>query len=143
MNSHSPWRFRSSRGALVALLAGCAIPAQAAEPAAGKPGAQVYKEVCVACHGAGVIGAPKFGDKAAWAPLIAEGQAVLTAHAWVGVRQMPPQGGDRNLTLAEFSRATAYMVRAAGGAWKDPDAARLAQIRAEEQKRKAALQGAK
>jgi cytochrome c5 len=129
--------------AIAVAFGGFTLPAHAAESTAGKPGAQVYKEVCMACHGAGVIGAPKFGDKTAWAPLIAEGQAVLTAHAWVGVRQMPPQGGATNLTLAEFTRATAYMVRAAGGNWKDPDAKLLAQIRAEEQKRRAAMQGAK
>ncbi|MBL0165915.1 MAG: c-type cytochrome [Propionivibrio sp.] len=54
-----------------------------------KTGEQVYKTVCLACHETGVAHAPKVGDRAAWAPLIEEGQHVLTGHAWVGVRAMP------------------------------------------------------
>ena len=54
-----------------------------------RSGEQVYKEVCGACHTAGVANAPKLGDRKVWEPLISEGQAVLTAHAWVGVRGMP------------------------------------------------------
>jgi hypothetical protein len=60
---------------------------------------------------------------------------VLTAHAWVGVRRMPARGGKADLALEEFARAAAYMARAAGGNWKDPDAALLKRIRAEEKKR--------
>lgn len=100
-----------------------------------KSGEQVYREVCFACHAAGVANAPKFGDKKIWAPLIAEGQAVLTADAWVGVRGMPARGGSPNLTQEEFSRAVAYMARAAGGKWQDPDAGMLRRIKAEEQAR--------
>lgn len=113
----------------------------AAQPA--RPGERVYREVCMACHATGVAGAPKFGDRKAWAPLIAEGQAVLTAHGWVGVRGMPARGGDPALSLEGFARATAYMARAAGGAWKDPDPKMLAVIRAEEKKRIDALKAKK
>ncbi len=102
-----------------------------------KTGETVYREVCSTCHAAGVAGAPKFGDKAAWTPLIAEGQPVLTAHAWVGVRAMPPKGGRDDLKLEEFARAAAHMARAAGGTWKDPDAKMLAAIADEEKKRRA------
>lgn len=102
-----------------------------------KSGESVYRETCSACHAVGVAGAPKFSDKAAWKPLIAEGQAVLTAHAWVGVRSMPPKGGNDALKLEEFARAAAHMARAAGGDWKDPDAKMLAAIAAEEKKRRA------
>jgi len=108
-------------------------PAQAAQ--GPKSGEQVYKEACFACHAAGVDKAPKFGEQTAWAPLIKEGQHVLTAHAWVGVRGMPPKGGRPDLSLEEFARAVAYMARAARGDWKDPDAAMLGRIRAEEKKR--------
>ncbi|WP_300078271.1 c-type cytochrome [Giesbergeria sp.] len=52
-------------------------------------GQQVYQSVCIACHDTGVAHAPKFGDRSAWEPLVAEGQSVLTGHAWVGVRAMP------------------------------------------------------
>jgi cytochrome c5 len=102
-----------------------------------KTGEAVYRETCSVCHAAGVAGAPKFGDKAVWKPLIAEGQAVLTAHAWVGVRAMPAKGGNDALKLEEFARAAAHMARAAGGDWKDPDAKMLAAIVAEEKKRRA------
>lgn len=108
-----------------------------------KAGEEVYKEVCAVCHAAGVANAPKFADKKMWAPLIAEGQAVLTAHAWVGVRGMPAKGGSPNLSQEEFSRAVAYMARAAGGNWKDPDAKMLAAIKAEEKKRIASLNSKK
>jgi cytochrome c5 len=104
-----------------------------------RAGEQIYRETCSVCHAAGVAGAPKFGDQAAWKPLIAEGQAVLTAHAWVGVRAMPPKGGRDDLKLEEFARAAAFMVRAGGGNWQDPDAKLLALIVAEEKKRRASL----
>jgi len=106
-------------------------------------GEQVYKEVCMACHATGVDKAPKFGDRKAWAPLIKEGQHVLTAHAWVGVRAMPPRGGRPDLSLEAFAAATAYMARAAGGTWKDPDEKMLARIRSEENKRIAQLKARK
>jgi len=108
--------------------------------AQAKTGDQVYKEVCGVCHAAGVANAPKLGDRKIWGPLIAEGQAVLTAHAWVGVRGMPPKGGRADLPLEEFARAAAFMARAAGGDWKDPDVRMLQAIRSEEKKRIADLQ---
>lgn len=108
-----------------------------------KSGESVYKETCAVCHATGIANAPKFGDKAVWKPLIAEGQHVLTAHAWVGVRGMPPQGGRADLKLEEFARAVAFMVRAAGGTWKDPDAKMLARIADEEKRRRAAGNKAK
>ena len=46
-----------------------------------RTGEQVYRQTCVACHESGVAHAPKFKDAQAWAPLIQEGQAVLTGHA--------------------------------------------------------------
>jgi cytochrome c5 len=100
-----------------------------------KSGETVYKEVCFACHATGVQNAPKFGDKAAWVPLFKEGQHVVTAHGWVGQRGMPPRGGRIDLSIEEFGRAVAYMARASGGNWKDPDAAMLERIRIEEKKR--------
>jgi len=98
-------------------------------------GEHVYREVCAVCHGTKFDKAPQLGDRKAWAPLIDEGQHVLTAHAWVGVRNMPPRGGKADLSLEAFSRAVAYMARQAGGKWRDPDGRMLAKIRAEEMKR--------
>jgi cytochrome c5 len=109
---------------------------KARAPGAGdRSGEAVYQQVCKACHASGVAGAPKFADRGDWTKLIEEGQDVLTAHAWVGVRAMPPRGGSSELSLAEFARATAFMARAAGGDWQDPDTAMLGRIRNEEKKR--------
>lgn len=119
---------------------------QEASPAARTPvaaasddGERTYKQVCKACHETGVIKAPKVGDAQVWAKLLVEGQAVVTAHGWVGVRGMPPKGGRADLSLEDFARATAWMARSAGGDWQEPDAAMLAAIRDEEGKRREAL----
>jgi cytochrome c5 len=144
----SPACMRKPRS-LRALFAGNALalvmllPQGAGAQQSAAASAKVYTEVCAVCHAAGVANAPKLGDKAAWAPLIKEGQAVLTAHAWVGVRGMPARGGRPDLSLEAFSGAVAHMARAAGGNWKEPDAALLARIRTEEAKRIAALKTAK
>ena len=124
----------------LALVAGVLSSGAPAEP---KSGEQVYKEVCFACHGTKVEKAPQLGDRKVWAPLIKEGQHILTAHAWVGVRNMPPRGGKPDLELEAFARAVAYMAREAGGSWQDPDAAMLAKIRAEEKKRLAQIKAKK
>lgn len=107
--------------------------------ALAQSGENTYKQVCANCHGAGVLNAPKFGDKAKWAPLIAEGQVTLTAHAYVGVRAMPPKGGNPNLTVEGFSDAVVYMVNNSGGNWKSPDAKTVAAINKEIEARKAGM----
>jgi len=120
---------------LIAALPLASLAQPAAAPKGARTGEQVYTQVCAACHASGVAGSPKFGDAATWKPLIEEGQAVLTAHAFVGVRGMPPRGGAPDLTLAEFARGAAHMARGAGGTWSDPDAAMLRKIAAEASKR--------
>jgi len=107
--------------------------------ALAQSGENTYKQVCVSCHGAGVLNAPKFGDKAKWAPLIAEGQVTLTAHAYVGVRGMPPKGGNPNLSIEGFSDALVYMVNNSGGNWKSPDPKTIAAINKEIEARKAGI----
>jgi cytochrome c5 len=102
-------------------------------------GENTYKQVCASCHASGVLNAPKLGDKAKWAPLIAEGQVVLTAHGYVGVRGMPAKGGNPNLSIEGFSDAVAYMVNKSGGNWKTPDAKTLVAINKEIEARKASL----
>ncbi len=102
-------------------------------------GEGTYRQVCVACHGAGVLNAPKLGDKAKWAPLIAEGQVTLTAHGYVGVRGMPAKGGNPNLSIEHFSDAVVYMANKSGGNWKSPDSKTLAAINKEIEARKANL----
>ena len=107
--------------------------------AIAQSGENTYKQVCANCHGTGILNAPKFGDKAKWAPLIAEGQITLTAHAYFGVRAMPPKGGNPNLSIEGFSEALVYMVNNSGGNWKSPDVKMLAAINKEVEARKAGL----
>lgn len=102
-------------------------------------GAATYNQVCAACHGTGAAGAPKMGDKQAWAARIAEGQSVLTAHAYVGLGAMPPKGGKPDLSVKDFADAVVYMTSKAGANWKSPDAKEIAAINAEIAKRKQEL----
>lgn len=96
-----------------------AAPAASAEPApvasaAGTgdlvKGEQVYTSTCLACHGAGVLGAPKFGDKAVWGPRIAQGIDTLHTNSINGIRMMPPKGGNATLKDEDVKAAVDYMV---------------------------------
>jgi len=93
--------------------------AAAAAPAAAAPvdGKKIFEGTCVVCHGAGIAGAPKFGDKTAWAPRIAQGASVLYTHAIAGLTGkggvMPPKGGNTALSDADVKAAVDYMVAAA------------------------------
>ena len=100
-------RSRLSLGALALVFSHAAF-AQSPLLLGKKTGEQVYQSVCIACHDSGVAHAPKMGERTAWAPLIEEGQSVLTGHAWVGVRAMPARGGSDDISLAEFARAVRY-----------------------------------
>jgi cytochrome c5 len=95
-----------------AAAAAPAAPA-AAPAAAGGKGKQVYDQACVACHGAGVAGAPKFGDKAAWAPRIKTGVDALYTSSLKGKGAMPPKGGQVQIADADIKAAVDYMVAAA------------------------------
>lgn len=85
-----------------------------ASPSASGNGQQVFSSTCVACHGAGVAGAPKVGDKADWGPRIAQGKNVLYQHALQGFTgkkgMMPPKGGNTALPDADVRSAVDYMV---------------------------------
>jgi cytochrome c5 len=96
-----------------------------AAPKAGatnRSGEQLYKTVCMSCHDAGVAGAPKIGDKAAWAPRIGVGLDVLTKTAIAGKNAMPPKGGASDATEIELARAIAYMTNKSGASFKEPAA---------------------
>jgi cytochrome c5 len=88
-----------------------AAPAAAAVPAAGA-GQALYKQACAACHEAGVVGAPKFGDKAAWSARVGLGLDGLTASAIKGKNAMPPKGGSA-ASDADIKAAVEYMLAAA------------------------------
>jgi cytochrome c5 len=86
-----------------------------------KSGEEVFKAQCTACHAAGVAGAPKLGDKAAWGPRIATGFEALVQSAVKGKGAMPPQaGGDMDET--EIARAVAYMANSGGAKFAEPKA---------------------
>jgi cytochrome c5 len=97
-----------------------ALLAPSAAHADPKSGETVYEQVCKACHATGELGAPKLGDRAAWKPLIAEGQAMLSRTSIKGIRKMPPKGGRADLADVEVRRAVVYMANAAGATWKEP-----------------------
>ena len=105
--------FGSAAPAAAAATPVAAAPAAAAEKPDGK---KVFDASCAACHGAGIAGAPKFGDKGAWAPRIAQGINVLYAHAVGGYQGkggvMPPKGGNTALPDADVKAAVDYMVAA-------------------------------
>ena len=86
-----------------------------------KTGEQAFKAQCAACHAAGALGAPKFGDAAAWAPRIGAGLAALTNSALKGKNAMPAQAGGA-LSDLEISRAAAYMANAGGAKFSEPKA---------------------
>ena len=98
-------------------VAAVSVPPAAAPGKAAAAGAAdgkaTYTTVCAVCHGAGVAGAPKFADKAAWAPRIAQGVNVLHANAMKGKGAMPPKGGNPSLSDAQVAAAVDYMVGAA------------------------------
>jgi cytochrome c5 len=87
-----------------------------------KSGEEVFKAQCSACHTAGLAGAPKIGDLAAWAPRIKTGYAALLNSAVKGKNAMGPQGGGDFETL-EIARAVVYMANAAGAKFEAPKAA--------------------
>ena len=98
-------------------------------------GAHIYKEVCAACHSSAVANAPKIGDQNAWKKLISEGQIIITAHGYVGVRAMPPRGGREDISVEQFAEALTYMVNKSGGDWLSPNKSMLEEITREINKR--------
>lgn len=100
-----------------------ALAIKAPENAAGtavaipKTGTELFDQTCSACHGQGIAGAPKAGDKAAWAPRIAEGKATLYQHALNGFQGktgvMPAKGGRTNVPDDLVKQAVDHMVQMA------------------------------
>jgi cytochrome c oxidase subunit 2 len=76
-------------------------------------GKAIYEKVCAACHGSGVAGAPKLGDKAAWAPRLKQDEALIHTHALKGYKAMPPKGGAADLSDAQIIMAVDYLEAAA------------------------------
>lgn len=98
-------------------------------------GEETFQQVCSTCHAQGDKGSPKIGDVKAWAKLIKEGQANITADGYGGVRAMPARGSKPELSVPEFAAAVVYMANQAGANWKEPDEAMLKKINARIEKR--------
>ncbi|MGQ0385178.1 MAG: c-type cytochrome [Gammaproteobacteria bacterium] len=90
---------------------GTAAPSESDKPADGK---SVYESACITCHGSGLAGAPKFGDKGAWSARIAAGEATLHEHAIKGFQGstgfMPAKGGRMDLSDDAVKAAVDYMT---------------------------------
>ncbi|MEO8315524.1 MAG: c-type cytochrome, partial [Pseudomonadota bacterium] len=89
--------------------------AGAAVQVAYKSGAEVFEAACTACHGTGLLGAPKAGDHAAWAPRIAKGKPTLYEHALKGFSskpgsQMPAKGGQISIDDDLIKQAVDHMI---------------------------------
>jgi cytochrome c5 len=89
------------------------ILAAATAPAFAADGKAVYDKTCAMCHAAGIANAPKFGDKAAWAPRVATGQPALIAAVLKGKGAMPPKGGAAGLSEDDIRAAVDHMLAAA------------------------------
>ncbi len=81
---------------------------------AARSGEAVFTAVCTSCHTAGVLGAPKIDDKAAWQPRVAQGLDGLLKNAVNGKNSMPARGGDPTITDEELTNAIVYMTGKAG-----------------------------
>jgi cytochrome c5 len=79
-----------------------------------KDGTQVYEQVCSACHGLGIAGAPKAGDAALWGPRIAKGKTVLYDHALHGFTgqtgTMPAKGNRLDIPDALVEEGVDHMI---------------------------------
>ena len=77
-------------------------------------GKKVYETTCAACHKGGLLGAPKLGDKAAWAPRLTQGLDVLVSKSIKGFQGktglMPAKGGNLEFTDAQIANSVAYIV---------------------------------
>jgi cytochrome c5 len=94
--------------------AGSAAQASTGAAEMPKTGEALFQQTCSACHGAGIAGAPKAGDKAAWGPRIKEGNATLYDHALHGFQGtagvMPAKGGRTDAPDDLVKQAVDYMV---------------------------------
>lgn len=97
------------------VMTAAAADGAAAAQALPKDAAETYETICSACHKGGLAGAPKVGDKAAWAPRIAQGKATLYEHALKGykgkVGYMPPKGGRADLPDELVQQTVDYVVK--------------------------------
>ena len=109
------WKEPAAPAAAPAPVAASAAPAAAAPAAVASggdsaKGKSIYESSCASCHVAGVAGAPKTGDKAAWAPRLKTGKDALYASVIKGKGAMPPKGGNASLSEADIKAAVDYLA---------------------------------
>ncbi len=97
-------------------------------PRVEKSGQEVYDAVCASCHSSGALGAPRFDNRGDWGGRLGQGYDTLVKHAIEGIRQMPPRGGDGDLSDVEMARAVAYLANSGGAKFKAPEPAAPAAV---------------
>ncbi len=106
--------------ARIAPVAKVQLAAASAGAGAGdRTGEQIVKTACAACHETGAAGAPKIGDKGAWAPRLSLGLDGLVKSAIAGKNAMPPKGGS-DASEIELARAIVFMANKSGASFKEP-----------------------
>jgi cytochrome c5 len=85
-------------------------PVSRTTKAPDRSGKEIVEARCVKCHGTGIGGAPKIGDRAAWIPRTTQGLDAVVRSAIHGHGAMPPRGGMANLTDTEIRSAIVYML---------------------------------
>jgi len=96
------------------------VSAAPAGGGASRTGEEIVKTTCAACHATGALNAPRIGDRNAWGPLIKGGLDDLVQLAIKGIRQMPPRGGNPDLSDTDVARAVVYMANQAGAQFSEP-----------------------
>jgi cytochrome c5 len=122
-NKESPGSVAYAASAVAARIAPVASDAvfDATAVVVPKTGQQVFEAQCTTCHTAGLLGAPKFGDAAAWGPRVAKGYDALVQSALHGKGNMPAQGGG-DFSDYEVGRAVVYMANKGGAKFDEPKA---------------------
>ena len=128
LSATKPGTSEATEEAVVARIKPVADISISAGGAAGsfKTGEEITKTACAACHTSGAAGAPKLGDKAAWAARLSGGLDKLVQSAIKGKGAMPPKGGSSDLSDYEIARAVVYLANQAGASFKEPAAPKAA-----------------
>jgi len=105
--------------------------------AAEHPGKATYDAACASCHNTGALNAPKIKQTVKWKKLAREGFNDLVGNALVGVRQMPPKGGKKDLTDMQLAWAVHYLVTTSDARLPEPTEEKVKEARAEGERRAA------
>ena len=93
-----------------ALVAGMLSSGLALAEGDAGAGEAVYNHACKMCHGSGMMGAPRAGDRKAWSARVEQGTSKLTNHAINGFNKMPARGNCKSCSDEDIANAVAYML---------------------------------